>query len=64
MNDYIAPVDEWCVLEVGDPWQLLFLAQGTHLATSQPYTIYLEREDACAAIKAQFPDFNCEEPVL
>ena len=57
-NDYVAPVDEWCVLQVGAPWQLLFLTEGTHLATQQPYEIYLDRDAAIARIREIWPDWN------
>jgi hypothetical protein len=64
MSDYVASVDEWCVLMVGDPWQLLFLAQGTHLATLQPFEIYTDRDEAIARIREIWPDWNPPEQLI
>lgn len=55
--EYIAQTIEHIVLKV-EPWELIDLQPNWHLATIHPFDVYTDREEAIAAIRAQYPDFE------
>jgi hypothetical protein len=58
--EHVAQTYEHIVLKA-DPWELIDLAPTWHIATLKDFDVYLDREEAIAAIKAQYPDFEPTE---
>ena len=56
-DDYIAQGDEYAVVK-GDPWVMLFLQAGIHLATRKEFDIYTDRDEAIAAMREHDPDYE------
>jgi hypothetical protein len=55
--DYISTKQEFAVIKYAEP-VIIELQSGSHMATSQEYTIYDILEEAIDAAKELFPDFQ------
>lgn len=58
--NHIAEKVEHAVVKT-EPWVLIDLEPGIWLTTSKAVDFYDDREDAIAAIKAEYPDYEASE---
>jgi hypothetical protein len=58
--NYIAQTTEHIIVK-SDPWILLDVEAGQHLATAREIDVYTDRGEAIAAMQAQYPDYEPTE---
>jgi hypothetical protein len=58
--NYIAQTTEHIIVK-SEPWILLDVEAGQHLATAREIDVYTDRGEAIAAMQAQYPDYEPTE---